>query len=70
MQLLFNAGEFEIEAWTESHPMWWKVRHNGVECGYGCGFHHNELKDLAYVIERMQAAMRAALPDNYKHEMD
>lgn len=70
MQFVFKAGAFEIEAWSGGHPMWVKIRHNGVEQTTGCGFHHNELKDLAYVVERMRASMRAALPESYRHEMD
>ena len=69
-QLLFRAGNFEIETWTDGHPMWWKIRHEGKELTHLHSIHHKELKDLAYVLERMQTAMRAALPTNYKHEMD
>jgi hypothetical protein len=68
MKLEFKAGRFEIEAWTNGHPMWSKITYEGKEVLHG--LHHNELRDLAYVIERMTAAIRRELPEPYKAEVD
>lgn len=68
MQLKFSAGNFEIETWTNGHPNWMEIRYAGRNALPR--FHHNELKDLAYVIERMRNAGRAAMSDNFKHEYD
>lgn len=67
MQLKFKAGEFELDTWTEGHPMWMELKHEGKTLAR---FHHSELKDLAHVIGRMQLQARANMPDNYRHEFD
>lgn len=67
MPIAFNAGEFSAETWPQGHPMWVTIKYGDKELR---GIHHSGLKDLAYVIERMRASMRAALPDGSKHEMD
>lgn len=61
----FTVGEFEIEVWETGYPAWTRIRHGGQEIG---GFHHKELRDLAYGIERAQREINAALPDKLKGE--
>jgi len=68
MKLEFSAGDFKAEAWTEGHPMWLTIKHRGKVVA--SGIHHNEVRDLAYVLERMINAMRANLGENNKHEVD
>lgn len=68
-QLKFKAGNFEISTWTDGHPMWMELKHEGYSEG-SFRFHHNELKDLAHVIDRMLKQGRQAMPENYRHEFD
>lgn len=68
MKLAFNAGQFGIETWTESHPMWMQISYRGKEIAER--FSHEELSDLIYILTRMRAAGRANMPERYKHEFD
>jgi hypothetical protein len=67
VQIKFKAGEFEVETWTESRPMWTEIRYGQQKMH---GIHHSELRDLCYVLERLRAQIRGALPDKDKHQMD
>lgn len=67
MPIGFKAGEFSVEAWTEGYPIWVTIKHGARDMG---GIHHSELRDLAYVIERMIASVGAKLPDGHRHEVD
>jgi hypothetical protein len=61
----FKVGEFEIEIWETGYPAWTRIRHGGAEIG---GFHHKELRDLAYGIERARREINAAMPEGRKDE--
>lgn len=67
MQMKFTAGEFEVEAWSDGHPMWTTIRYGQQELR---SIHHNELRDLCYALDRLRTLMRAKMPDHYKHELD
>lgn len=69
-KLSFQAGKFQIEAWTDGHPMWMNLSYEGGGHEVQIRFRHNELKDLAHAIDRMLKQGRAAMPEDYKHEFD
>lgn len=66
-ELKFKAGNIELSTWTNGYPMWMTFSCYGEEV---MRLHHNELKDLAFVIERMLTQAKAIMPDSYKHEFD
>lgn len=58
-------GEFETDVWTDGHPIWCHLRHNGSELR----FSHKDLRDLEYAVKRMLRRAEDGLPANYKHEV-
>lgn len=61
-----NAGKWKIEV-SEPHPAWCRILYEGQEIH---GIHHQDLRDLEYVVKRAILEARDALPPPYKHEMD
>jgi hypothetical protein len=62
-----RANKFEVETWTDGFPMWVTIRHDGVDIVRGV--HHSEIKDLEFCLDRMKAALRAALGKD-AHQLD
>lgn len=65
-QLKFKAGDFEISTWTNGFPMWMEIKYRDETISV----HHRDLKDLAFIIDRMRVQARAQMSENYKHEFD
>lgn len=65
MKLEYKAGNFLVNTYTDGYPMWIEVQYEDKRIR----FHHKELKDLQYCIERMINNVKAKLPDGNKHEV-
>ena len=59
------AGKFDVTI-SDPHPCWVTLSYDGKEVAR---FHHNEIMDIAFVIERARRTAIQKLPDNYKHEV-
>lgn len=66
-----SAGKWTIEV-TQSYPVWCLIRYHdpGREAREINLIRHNDLRDLAYAIERAIKQARDNLSEPYKHEMD
>lgn len=71
MQIKFEAGDFSLSTWTEGHPMWMELKYNrGGGITETFRFHHSQLKNLGFIVDRMLSQARAQMPEPYKHEFD
>jgi hypothetical protein len=61
-----TAGRVKIEVWKGGYPVWCRLNVDGKEIA---SFHHNELSDLRYAVEKaMQEAVAQLRPDK-AHEV-
>jgi hypothetical protein len=61
------AGNFKINVWQGGYPVWCVISYGDKELAQ---LRHTELRDLEYAVRRAIVEATAALPENYKHEMD
>lgn len=57
-QIITKAGAFELECWTDGHPLWVKLKINGARIENGStveGVHLtvDDLHDLIHAAKRM-----------------
>ncbi|MCA0358747.1 MAG: hypothetical protein LCH78_18185 [Proteobacteria bacterium] len=52
MEVITNAGKFELECWTDASPLWVALRVNGQEVEHA-HITVDDLHDLIHAAQRM-----------------
>jgi hypothetical protein len=59
MRVAKQAGRFELECYTDGHPLWTEIHIDGGAIGK---FAPEDLRDLKYCIDRMLARIEGDKP--------